>query len=104
MRETPRDLSKKSKRLEEGRNALKKKNKGKAKTIKKLRGNVDDIKESRDFWKNQYQQAIEENKGLTVDIKRHSKLLVEANEKKREKDEQLLRLQQMCDEFKKKMK
>lgn len=65
---------------------------------------MDDIKESRDFWKNQYQQAIEENKGLAVDIKRHSKLLVEANEKKRAKDEQLLRLQQMCDELKKKMK
>lgn len=100
--ERPSDLRKKKRRLEEGRNALKEKNKQKAKAIKKLRGTIDDAKESRDSWKNQCQQISEKNKKLTKDIERHSKHLLEAEKTILKKDEQILQLQQMCKELKKK--
>ena len=102
--ETPSDLRKKGKILKESRDTLKGKNKKKASDIKKLRGNIDDVKESRDSWKTQYQQAIKKNKELMTDIKSQSNQLVDAEKIISKKDTQLLELQQMCDELKKRMK
>jgi hypothetical protein len=101
FRKNARDLQKKNTRLVEGRNALKGKNKEKAKSIKKLRGNLDDIRMSRDLWKNQYQQASEANKSLKAEFKYQSELLSEVGREKIMMDEQLIKLQKMCDELKK---
>ncbi len=100
--ERPSDLRKRNKRLEKGRDALKEKNKQKAKSIKKLRGTIDDAKESRNSWKHQCQQTIEKNKKLTADMEQRSKQLLEAEKTILEKDEQFIQLQQMFDDFKKK--
>ena len=102
--ETPRDLRKKSKRIKESRDALKEKNKKKAIDLKKLRGTIDDLEESRNSWKTQYQQAVAKNMKLKLDVKCQSKLLNESEKTISEKDEQLLELQKKCEELKKKMK
>jgi len=65
--ETPRDLRKKYKRIKESRDALKETSKKKAADIKKLRGSIDDLKESRNSWKTQYQQAVETGSGLAFE-------------------------------------
>ena len=99
--ETPRDLRKKSKRIQESRDALKKKNKEKATNIKKLRGTIDDLKESRNSWKAQYEQVVAKNIKLDTDIKERSNRLKESERKITERDKQLLDLQKKCEELKK---
>ncbi len=100
--ERPSDLRKKNKRLKEGRDALKEKQRQKATDLKKLRGAIDDAKESRDSWKDQCQQTIKKHMELTADVERQSKKLLASEKLIKKQDEQLLQLQQMCDELKKK--
>ena len=102
--ETPRDLRKKNKRIQESRDSLKEKNKEKSADLKKLRNTIDDLKESRDSWRAQYEQSSANNIKLKTDIKDQSNLLKESKRKIAEKDNQLLDLQKKCEELKKKMK
>ena len=72
--------------------------------MKKLRGTIDDLKESRNSWKAQYQQTVAKNMKLRTDVQGQQNLLKESERIILEKDQQLLELQEKCEELKKKMK
>ena len=63
IKETPRDLRKKNKRLEESRDLQMAKNREKSKEIKASQGRINELTESRNKWKNKYIE-IEQNINL----------------------------------------